>query len=266
MKRILFLSLILVVVTTLAFIQRPVTKNTALADIVKAKEEKNYPKVGEFKVPILMYHYIRDTDPKDKLGYALSVSPENFKQQIKWLKDNNYQSLTLADFADPERRAVSRIIGEDKKPVIITFDDGYLDAYTEAFPVLEKYGFGGTFFIVRNFVGKAGYLHQDQIKEMTKNQMEIGSHTLDHYNLIKLSLEALKNQIFNSKQECMTFCYPSGKFNDQTVNLVNEAGYIVAVTTQNGIANEQSDLLRLPRVRITNISLEDFAKRINGTN
>lgn len=218
----------------------------------------------KYEVPILMYHYIRIADPADTLGLALSVTPENFDSQMTWLKDNNYESMNLVDLADPKEKTVNSILSVHKKPVIITFDDGYADAYSQALPILAKHDFSGTFFIIRDFVGRPEYLTQAQIDKMAEKGMEIGSHTLDHKNLAKLPTELAKKQIFDSKLGSDTFCYPSGKFTEETVNLVEDAGYKVAVTTLGGIANSNSNLFELPRVRITNIDIESFAKRVQG--
>jgi peptidoglycan/xylan/chitin deacetylase (PgdA/CDA1 family) len=237
-----------------------------LSNLVSAtdKQEPIVSKIEEFQVSVLMYHYIRVADPSDRLGLALSVTPTNFDAQIKWLKDNNYQSMNLAELADPQKGTISKIIASGKKPVVITFDDGYDDAYTQATPILEKHGFTGTFFIIRNFIGKTGYASENQINQMANAGMEIGSHSLDHKDLAKNSLEITHKQIFDSKLDSEVFCYPSGRFSPDSVNLVKEAGYKVAVTTLGGIANQDSNLFELPRVRITNTDLETFAKRVQG--
>ena len=222
-----------------------------------------YPKVDKFEVPILMYHYIRNAESEDQLGKNLSVSPENFAAQIKYLKDDNYASVKLADLVDPDRKAISRIYYEKKKPIVITFDDGYDDAYTQAFPVLKKDGFIGSFFIIRDYVGREGRLNQSQIDEMAQAGMEFGSHTLSHPDLTTISLDDARRQIFDSKGEWEVFCYPAGKFNDDVVNLVREVGYVAAVTTKIGIARENSNLLALPRVRVENVSPQELMDKIS---
>src|SRR3990167_8666691 len=138
----------------------------------------NIPKVTTYQVPILMYHYIRDASNESQLGKNLSVSPETFKAQVKWLKENNYSTIKLADMADPDKKAISKIYLEKKKPIILTFDDGYLDAYTQAFPILKEYQFIGTFFVINDYIGRDYRLTQTQITEMEQVGMEFGSHTL----------------------------------------------------------------------------------------
>jgi peptidoglycan/xylan/chitin deacetylase (PgdA/CDA1 family) len=216
------------------------------------KDEPVIPKVTQYEVPILMYHYIRNAENEDQLGQNLSVSPASFDKQLKWLKENDYETLTVAHLANPGKIELSKIVYDKKKPIILTFDDGYEDAYTQAFPTLKKYGFIGTFYVIRDYVGKSEYMNQTQIDKLAAAGMEIGSHTLSHPNLTSLDTAAAKNQISNSKDKATTFCYPSGKYNDTIIGQVKAAGYLAAVTTNSGIADQDSDLFQLPRVRIFN--------------
>lgn len=224
---------------------------------------QNIPQVEKFDVPILMYHYIRNAEGEDQLGKNLSVSPENFEAQIKWLKDDHYQTIKLQDLADSNRTELSRVYFKKKKPIILTFDDGYEDAYTQAYPVLKKYGFIGTFFIITEYTGRENRLTHTQIDEMTKSGMEFGSHSLTHPDLTKISLEDAKSQIVNSKGDWLTFCYPSGKYNSDIINLIKDAGYLAAVTTKIGIANEKSNLFELRRVRVENVSPQVLMDKIS---
>mgnify|MGYP005849589707 CR=1 FL=1 len=226
-------------------------------------QETSYPKVEKFEIPILMYHYIRVAPANDQLGANLSVSPENFAAQVKWLYDDNYRSIKLADLADSERKEISRIYHEEKKPIVFTFDDGYLDAYTQAFPVLKKYGFIGTFFIIKDYVDRENYLTGEKIREMEEAKMEFGSHTLTHPDLTKISINEARRQIFDSKGEWQVFCYPAGRFDETVVGLVKEAGYLAAVTTKIGVARQDDDLLELRRVRVEDVSAQELMDKIS---
>jgi peptidoglycan/xylan/chitin deacetylase (PgdA/CDA1 family) len=221
------------------------------------------PQVESYEVPILMYHYIRPA-PADIAGQRLSVSPEIFENQVRWLKENSYISIKMSDLADPNKKEISEIYAEHDKPIALTFDDGYDDAYSTVFPILEKYQFYGTFYIIRNFVGENRYVTQNQIDQMAAAGMEIGSHTLNHQDLTKVNLIEARHQIFNSKENAQTFCYPSGKFNLAVENIVKEAGYVDATTTQFGIANEKSNLFELPRLRMSNMGLDQFKEEVEG--
>lgn len=221
-------------------------------------------KVIQFQVPILMYHYIRVAPEGDTLGQNLSVTPSSFDAQLEGLSKNDYVSIKVSDIADPDRKVISQIYAENKKPIALTFDDGYADAYTNALPILKKYQMIGTFYIIRNFVGRSNYMNQSQIDKLAADGMEIGSHSLTHPDLSTLDAAKQRTQIFDSKGEAVSFCYPSGKYDDTTVNLVKEAGYTTAVTTNEGIANQNSNLFKLPRVRVKNITVEDLLDIING--
>lgn len=221
-------------------------------------------KAETYQVPILMYHYIRPAPPNDPSGERLSVAPTNFVQQVEWLKNNHYQTLKLADLADPDKRVLSKILSRGDKPIILTFDDGYRDAYTSAYPALKDVGFVGTFFIIRDFVGRVGYMDRLQIETLQKEGMEIGSHTLSHVDLKNVSFPEARRQVSDSKQDATVFCYPSGRYNQQDVNIAKESGYVAAVTTLEGIATEKSDLYQLPRLRIKNVTIEDFIKQVSG--
>jgi peptidoglycan/xylan/chitin deacetylase (PgdA/CDA1 family) len=211
-----------------------------------------------------MYHYIRDASGESQLGKNLSVNPTNFDLHLKWLQDNDYESLTVADLSDPDKKILSQIIGEGKKPVIITFDDGYEDAYTNALPVLEKYKMTATFYVIRDYVGRPEYMNQKQIDSLEKAGFEIGSHTLSHPDLTKISLEDGQKQISDSKEDSTTFCYPAGRYNDTTVDLIKKAGYKAAVTTHFGIADQDSLDLELPRVRVEESSGQALGNKINA--
>ena len=214
------------------------------------------PLVGPLQagpMPILMYHYIRTVDKEaDPLGYNLSIAPDMFEKQMQWLHDNGYTPITIAT-------AQRCIQGEPvcpPKAIALTFDDGYLDAYTTALPTLQRFGFTATFYIVNNFVGNGPYMSWQQIKSLHDLGMEIGAHTLDHRDLTKISLDDARHEIIDSKAgieaqlgiTVTSFCYPSGRLNDQVVAIVREAGYANATTTRNDA--DYSDALLYPRRRI----------------
>lgn len=207
------------------------------------------------KIPVLMYHYIRDyADSSDPIGIGLSVSPAKFAAQLDYLKSNGYQTIT---FHDVEKNSVPT------KSIILTFDDGYVDFYQNAFPELKKRGMTAVSYIVTNFNG-GRYMDNNQIEEIASYGIEIGSHTISHLDLATISISKAKNEIADSKpilekiigQPIISFCYPAGKFNDAVVALVKSSGYKYATTTKGGLA-DFTDPLILSRYRInpdTNIA------------
>lgn len=216
------------------------------------------------QIPILMYHHIKNnTDPTNKIEVGLDVSPAMFGRQIQLLKALGYKSINMKDLTKNTDYKI--------RYVALTFDDGYVDIYTEAWPILKKYGMTGTIFLITDDIGKPGYLNKDQIDEMIKGGFEIGSHTITHPNLENANYANAKMQIDNSKKyiedlfsyDVNSFCYPSGKYNDQVVKLVQGAGYTNATTTNEGFVIMKSDSYRLNRIRVRgNGSFNDFAAKI----
>lgn len=200
-------------------------------------------------VPILMYHSISD-NPKN----LLCLAPERFSEQMKYLKDAGYHTITFNDLADwKEGRPIP------EKPVLITFDDGYRDNYTNAFPVLQKENLDATIFMVYGFFNGKNSLTDDMAKEMLASGLiSFGSHTESHMDLTTLPLDRLKEEVIQSKTDLekmlgipiTAFCYPSGRYNDKTLELVKEAGYQFAVTTKPGWAERDQGDYTLHRVRI----------------
>lgn len=139
---------------------------------------------------------------------------------------------------------------------MITFDDGYEDAATAALPILERYGFPATFYIVTEFVGRPGYLSWEQVALLHASGMEIGSHSLTHPDLAALDLDAAEAQIVQSKAileqqlgiPIRSFCYPIGSYSPEVADLVRAAGYTNAVTTHQGRNLEQ--MFEIPRRRV----------------
>ncbi|MBI2263309.1 polysaccharide deacetylase family protein [Candidatus Berkelbacteria bacterium] len=216
--------------------------------------ETSQPKTLEnnWQTPILMYHYIRDyQNLDDKIGVNLSVSPANLEKQLQELQKENYQTINFIALKNPESLPA--------KPIILTFDDGYRDAYATAFPLLKKYGFKATFYVVSGFVGRNDYLTKEEILKMAGAGMNIGSHTISHPDLTKLTPEKARKEILESKArtkewgiEALDFAYPAGKYNEEVTKMVKEAGYQSAVTTQPGTAKDTNDFFQLPRVRMEN--------------
>lgn len=234
----------------------PNTKTASEAtEVIKTEKEKDttqeIPAKQTYSVPILMYHYIRDyNDPEDKIGVNLSVSPQKFEQQIKYLKENNYTPISFSDL-------ISKKFPD--KSAVITFDDGYEDAFINAYPILKKYEMTGVFYIIVNKVGQPGYLSWDQIIKMQSDGMLFGSHSISHPNLSLLPDEKIEKELSESKQileeklnvKINDFCYPSGKYSNQTIKMLEELGYTNSVTTKSGISDETSNIFELPRLRIT---------------
>lgn len=233
------------------------TKTESNVSLPETKSEDN--KIAISSVPILMYHYIRTvTDPNDTLGADLSVSAENFSLQMDYLAANNYQTISLQELRDGFGDSYK--IEAGKKPIVITFDDGYDDAYTQAFPILKNHGMIGIFYIISGQIGQSERMTNDQIIELDKAGMVIGSHSKNHLDISTISQTQLNSQLLDSKNTLesllghpvLDFCYPAGKYNANDIVALKNDGYLSATTTKSGISNTSSDLYELPRIRVQN--------------
>lgn len=223
------------------------------------------------KVPILMYHYISEPPPgSDIYRVDLSVSPNSFRQQMAYLKDNGY---TTIDFYELSTAIVAHT-ELPEKPILLTFDDGYLDNYEAAFPILQEFGFKGTFFVVTEFIdtGREGYMTWEMIEEMSRSGQRIESHSKTHPDLAAKSRDGLIYEILGS-QETLTahigyrpryFCYPGGTYTEETIQVLRELDYWGAVTTENGTWHGFNDRFEWRRVRMRNTtSIEEFARLVD---
>ncbi len=183
------------------------------------------------------------------------MPPEKFRQQMKFLKDNGYSTLT----AEEALAHFDSGLPVPEKSVSITFDDGYSDNYTNAFPILKEYGFKATVFVITAAIDNdPNKLTSRQIKEMAANGVSIESHTVNHDDLIALpyekqrfTLETSKKQIESlTGREVCCLAYPFGKYNQTTLKALQESGYRMAFTIRPGYACQSQGLLKLSRIRI----------------
>jgi peptidoglycan/xylan/chitin deacetylase (PgdA/CDA1 family) len=221
-------------------------------------------------VPILMYHYIDEPPPgADAYRRDLSVTPQDFQAQLQYLKQEGYESITLNDLI------LYLTVGKPlpPRPIILTFDDGYADAYTQAFPLLRAYGFVGTFFLVTAPIDAQNpdFLSWDQVKEMHQAGMSFEPHSYDHPDLRNRGYQYLVYQILGPKQAieartgeiCRFFAYPSGRWDGFVAEVLRSANYWGAVFTEQGATHSGDDLFHLQRVRISGgDDLDGFIRKL----
>lgn len=228
------------------------------------------PKEVSLRVPILVYHYVEDvTDERDTLRRSMATRPYFFEEQLRYLKNNGYVSITLSDL----RRALAGRAILPERPVVLTFDDGYRDFYTDAFPLLKKYQMKSINYIIVNHIGRSGNLTESQIREMLESGLvEIGCHTLDHVYLPKEKLEEARRQIVECKKQLEGrfgvvvnhFAYPGGYLNDRVKSLVGEAGFETAADTVPGVVPSLDKVYNLRRLRVGNLDQAAFGKHLLG--
>lgn len=207
------------------------------------------PRNDKIKIPVICYHSI-NKDPSGKS--PIIISPEKFRQHLKAIKDNGYTTLTMAQFND-------YILGDKpipEKSVLLTFDDGYMDNYTNAFPILKEFNMNATIFVISSYLDGKEYLSPSSVKEMSDYGIDIESHTVSHRRLSELSYEQQLNELKNSKETLekltgktvVSIAYPEGKYNDDTTKAVVDAGYSVGFTIDRGYVGIGDNPAKLNRM------------------
>lgn len=194
------------------------------------------------KVPILIYHHIA-VSPVDSRYY---VPPDTFEDEIRLLRDWEYTPITTTMLVN----AIKNGAPLPPRPIILTFDDGNEDNYTNAFPIMKKYGMTGVLYLPYDYIGRDGYMTADQIREMAAAGWEIGSHSLTHPNLLAVDTPRLRAEIVDSRKNLekllgvpvLTFAYPFGNVGAAT-DYVKFAGYIAAMGATGYTADQGADNL-----------------------
>jgi peptidoglycan/xylan/chitin deacetylase (PgdA/CDA1 family) len=226
------------------------------------------------KIRVLMYHSISEHIKKEKHN-KWRVKPKDFEKQMNWFYKNNWKSFTISELVKLDKIP--------EKSFVITFDDGYEDNFTNAFPVLQKYNFKATIYLVpnqtinhweeKNTSILSNLLNNEQILQMQNSGLvEFGSHTLSHVNLSKTDEFQLEKELIESKKEiekitnkeCEAFAYPYGKFDDKIVQAVKNAGYKNATVVKRGLFEQNDDIFTIKRIGILGTeSFFDFILKIS---
>ncbi len=223
------------------------------------------------RVPILMYHHISEPPPgADSIRRDLSVSPREFEAQLRYLKEAGYQSISLYDLL--YHLTLGWPLPE--KPIILTFDDGYKDAFTNAFPLLKRYGFTATFFLVTYYIDAKdpAYLSWDDVKVMNAEGMDIEPHSYTHPDLRRKPVDYIVWQVLGSKEAIEErtgkttrfFNYPAGQYDQRVIDVLRSAHFWGAVLIDQGATHSSDRLFELRRVRVPgNGTLERFVAKLN---
>lgn len=228
-------------------------------------------------IPVLLYHSI------DSTGSVVSITSEEFRRQMAYLNATGYKTISLPDFlgylcSDTVPRG---------KMVVLTFDDGFKNNYTEAFPILREYGFTATIFLATDYIDRVcswekhdsiprlPLLSWDEIKEMSDYGIDFESHTCSHPYLSRLTREEMRKELLGSKKVIETqlnkpvtfFCHPYGDSSRETQEAARECGYVgVFGGLDYSLLNTKEDVYNLSRVGTARFtSLEDFKAGLLGT-
>ncbi len=216
---------------------------------------------GAPSVPIFVYHSVRPyVIGESKMQDAYDITPQLFEQELKYLQDNGYKTITPDELNDYFTNNGATSVD---KSVIITFDDGWENQYNYAYPLLKKYNMKATFYIYTMPIGHNHFLTWDQVLEMKNNGMNIGSHTVNHPYLKKTNDIDLKNEMTESKkiieshigESVNNFASPYGYSDDRIVSFIKEAGYKTGRTLFKGV--HQDDMFIL-KAYLANDNFNDF--------
>ncbi len=220
----------------------------------------------KYTTPILMYHSI-----SYEKG-TFFVTPENLLKQMEYIKRNGYEVITLDELV----RSIKDKSRLKRNKVVITLDDGYEDNFIYAYPVFKKFGFAAMIFLPTDYMRKAGYLNWGQIRLMSKDKISFGGHTKTHLYLgLEHDDKILREEITGSKKAIEQeiglpvdyFCYPIGGFNERVKEIVKEAGYKGACTTNRGADRFNNDIYEIKRIKTTNSDLTkpfSFRLKLSG--
>jgi len=209
-------------------------------------------------ISILMYHSIDD----NKVFFTVKL--EAFEKQMKYLKDNNYNVISLTEL-------IKTLESDQKIPektVVLTFDDGFEDNYINVFPLLKKYNFPVTIFLVTGLVGQKinnaqniplKMLNWTQIKEMHNSGLiDFQPHTVSHRKFEKMGLKEIEEEIINSKKmienelgkKCEIFAYPRGYYDIKIIKILKENEFIASRALEKGKVNQGDDPFKLRRISV----------------
>ncbi len=212
-----------------------------------------YRRIFREGVPILTYH---------RIGKPSEILPQVFERQMKEFYEAGFQAARLERWPDFRRPS--------NRQFVITFDDGSASVFQFAQGLLGRFGFSGIQYLVANYIGKKNdwatkgsevgetLMDESEVRAWLAAGHEIGSHTLTHPHLDRMEPKQAREEIFSSKKKLEDlfgvpirhFCYPYGSWRQWVRDLVEEAGYETAVTTNPGICRNVTDPFALPRLDV----------------
>lgn len=217
-------------------------------------------------VPILEYHMVSEVDPEE--GWTYNVPPEDFRQQLDYLQQQGYTTITPLEFMKAKKGKLDL----PEKPIILSFDDGYENNYTTMLPILEEHNMKAVVYMATNSIGRPNYLTWDELRELQDHGVEIGSHTANHQPLTHLDhgkqLEEMKLSKllmeWNGIRTVFSFSYPNGEFSPEMPEMLKENEYLTAVTGDAGLNTFETNPYLLQRTNIPHprFGLAEFKLRL----
>jgi len=178
---------------------------------------------GTVLAPVLMYHHVKSSGG----GSEYAVSVDQFKRQVEWLKEEGYQTITIADLVEAIQSGKMLPL----KPIILTFDDGYLDVYQNAYPILQEAGYTATMYLIENTINDHGYITDTIITELSEAGWEFGNHSATHAYLP--SSKNMEDEVCSSRARLIeeynlpfdSFAYPYAAKDEGSIQAVIDCGY-----------------------------------------
>lgn len=214
------------------------------------------PMIAAAVAAVLMYHHVSPHPGGGTYGTALTVSPQEFDDQLRIL------SAAGCAVVGVERLVADVRSGRAPRcEVALTFDDGYEDAATVAAPMLRRYGDVGTFFVTTGLLDTPGHLTDTEVRALAASGMDIEAHTVTHPDLTRIAPSAVMREVDGSREtlrllthdDVAAFAYPAGRFDSNVERAVSAAGFDVAFATSAGDITPAAltrDRFALPRFRV----------------
>lgn len=211
-------------------------------------------------VPVLFYHHIQpQADAIANKQTSQSVDAGIFDQQMAYLNQKGYTTISALDLVN----ALKNHTGVPANSVVVTFDDGYIDQYNHAFPIARKYNIKLNLLIASGLLNNSGFMNWGQVNEIKNSGGYIVDHTWSHYSLPAGSLEKIKYEVETGRsqiesftgQKADVFGYPYGSFNNLSIKVLQDDGFLGAFSTIGGTYQCDSFIMALHRTRIGNSSL-----------
>lgn len=239
-------------------LNQEMVESTSTTSFIESKFRAGFTELA----PILMYHYVEEPKATTTLK-GLYLRPDIFENQLQELSQAGYQTVFVSEIA-AELKAKKTI---PAKTLALSFDDGYEDFYSIVFPLLKKYQVKATLYVIINKLDQPGYLTRGQAKELAaSNLVEIGSHTFNHPDLRQKKFKDANFEISESRKileqitgrPVLTFAYPFGYYNLESLKIVSSAGYLAAVSVNPGSRQAPDNLWLLNRLRPNDRQGQEF--------
>ena len=231
------------------------------------------------RIPVLCYHSV--SDACDPLFAEWTVTPALFADHMRHLGEDGYRTLTMRELVE---RVFERREALDDRSVVITFDDGFADFYTHAWPSLSRHSHTATVFVATGFVGQTStwladvgeaqrpMLSWSQVAELSEAGIEMGAHGHEHLQLDAVSAASASSEITRSRDALeevvgpvASFAYPYGYYRRRLQRQVADAGFSSACSVKNALSSPEDDRFAIARAIVAGgTSVDDLARIIRG--